>query len=121
MPHPDIVFPETNLVLKIGEGEVYRGNFVLKNRKEGAIRGLVYSSSFRVHIDRQGFEGNPVAITFSYDGRGLKPGHVEQGKFTIVCNGGEFEVGFTVVIENPYIMTSYGKVQNVRDFRTLAM
>ena len=103
MPHPDIVFPETNLVLKIGEGEVYRGSFVLKNRKEGAIRGLVYSSSFRVHIDRQGFEGNPVKITFSYDGRGLKPGHVEQGKFTIVCNGGEFEVGFTVVIENPYI------------------
>lgn len=121
IPHPDIIFSETNLVLKIGEGEVYHGSFVLKDRKEGTIRGLVYSSSFRVHIDRQGFEGNPVEIKFSYDGRGLKPGHVEQGKFTIVCNGGEFEVRFTVVIENPYIMTSYGKVQNVRDFRNLAM
>ena len=121
IPRPDIVFPETNLVLIVGEGEIYRGSFEIKNTKEGPIRGLIYSSSFRVHLDRQGFEGNPVKVTFSYDGKGLKPGHVEQGKFTIVCNGGEFEVAFTVIIENPYIMTSCGKVQNVRDFRQLAM
>ena len=51
MARPDIVLPETNLVLTIGEGEVYRGCFTLKNRKEGDIRGLVYPSSFRVHLD----------------------------------------------------------------------
>lgn len=121
MVRPDIVIPETNLVMTIGEGEVYRGSFSLKNRNEGDIRGLVYSSSFRVHLDEQGFEGNPVEIAFSYDGAGLKPGHVEQSKFTIVCNGGEFEVTFTAIIEKPYIMTSHGKVQNVRDFKKLAL
>lgn len=121
MPRPDIVFPETNLVLIIGEGEVYHGGFEIKNTKEEPIRGLVYSSSFRVHLDRQGFEGNPVKVTFSYNGKGLKPGHVEQGNFTIVCNGGEYEVKFTVIIENPYIMTSCGKVQSVKDFRQLAI
>ena len=121
MARPDIVLPETNLVLTIGEGEVYRGCFTLKNRKEGDIRGLVYPSSFRVHLDEQGFEGNPVEIWFTYDGKGLKPGHVESGKFTIVCSGGEFEVTYTVIIEKPYIMTSYGKVQNTRDFKKLAL
>lgn len=118
---PDIVLPETNLVLTIGEGEVYRGSFILKNRKEGVIRGLVYSSSFRVHLVDQGFEGNPVEISFTYDGKGLKPGHVETGIFTIVCNGGEVEVRFTAIIEKPYIMTSHGKVQNTRDFKKLAL
>lgn len=59
---PDIVLPETNLAMTIGEGEVYRGSFILKNRKEGDIRGLVYSSSFRVHLEEQGFDGNPVEI-----------------------------------------------------------
>lgn len=121
MERPEIIFPETNLVLTIGEGEVYRGSFIIKNAKEGNIRGLVYSSSFRMHLDRQGFEGNPVEVRFSYDGKGLKPGHVEQGKFTIVCNGGEYEVEFTILIDKPYIMTSYGKVKNIRDFRQLAM
>lgn len=121
MTRPEIIFPETNLVLRIGEGEVYRGSFEIKNTKEDMIRGLVYASSFRVHLDRPGFEGNPVKVTFSYDGKGLKPGHVEQGKFTIVCNGGEYEVNFTIIIENPYIMTSCGKVQNLRDFRQLAI
>ena len=121
MVRPDVVLPETNLAMKIGEGEVYRGSFMLKNRKEGDIRGLVYSSSFRVHLEEQGFEGNPVEIRFQYDGKGLKPGHVEHGCFTIVCNGGEFDVTFTAVIEKPYIMTSFGKVQNARDFKKLAL
>lgn len=121
MVRPDIVMPETNLVLTIGEGEVYRGSFVLKNRKDGAIRGLVYPSSFRIHLDEQGFDGNPVEVFFTYDGKGLKPGHVEQGDFTIVCNGGEFKITFTAIIEKPYVMTSYGKVQNTRDFKKLAL
>ncbi len=119
--HPEIVLPVTNLEMMIGEGETCQGSFILKNRKEGDIRGLVYSSSFRVHLEEQGFEGNPVEIRFTYDGRGLEPGHVERGKFTIVCNGGEFEVTFTAIIEKPYIITSHGRVQNIRDFKKLAL
>ena len=44
---PDVIFDETNLVLIIGEGEVYRGSFTMRANNEGRIRGLVYSSSFR--------------------------------------------------------------------------
>ena len=119
--HPEIVLPVTNLEMTIGEGESCQGSFILKNRKEGDIRGLVYSSSFRIHLEEQGFEGNPVELRFTYDGSGLAPGHVEQGKFTIVCNGGEFEVNFTAIIEKPSVETSCGRIQNIRDFKRLAM
>ena len=98
--HPEIVLPVTNLEMTIGEGESCQGSFILKNRKEGDIRGLVYSSSFRIHLEEQGFEGNPVELRFTYDGSGLAPGHVEQGKFTIVCNGGEFEVNLLRSLKN---------------------
>ena len=54
--HPEIVLPVTNLEMTIGEGESCQGSFILKNRKEGDIRGLVYSSSFRIHLEEQGFE-----------------------------------------------------------------
>lgn len=118
---PEIEFPETSLLLTIGEGEVYKGTFTIKNKKDGNIRGLIYSSSYRMKFKEQGYDGNPVTLHFTYDGRGLKPGHVECGRFTIVCNGGEFDIDFTVLIEKPYIMTSYGKVQNIRDFKKLAL
>ena len=116
-----IVFPETSLILTIGEGEIYRGGFEIKNKGEGAIRGLVYPSSFRMRCIDQGFEGNPVRVEFAYDGRGLLPGHVERGDFTVVCTGGEFHLPFTAIIEKPYVLTNYGKVQNTDDFRRLAV
>ena len=70
---PDVIFDETNLVLIIGEGEVYRGSFTMKTNSKGTIRGLVYPSSFRVHFKDQGFEGNPAKVEFTYDGQGTAP------------------------------------------------
>lgn len=119
--HPGIVFEDTCLILTVGEGEIYKGSFTIKSQTEGAIRGLAYTSSFRMRCIEQGFEGNPVKITFEYDGRGLLPGHVEQGRFTVVCNGGEYELAFTAIIEKPYVMTNYGKVQSTEDFKRLAI
>ena len=89
IPRPEVEFEETNLVLIIGEGEVFRGSFLIKSNNESAIRGLIYPSSFRIHLKDSGFDGNPARVIFSYDGRGLPPGHVEKGKFTVVCTGGE--------------------------------
>lgn len=119
IPQPEIIFPETHIVMRVGEGEVYKGSFSLQNQGEGTIRGLVYPSSYRIHCEEQGFDGNPVNIYFTYDGTGLVPGHVERGKFTIVCNGGEYDIAFTAIIENPYVMTRYGKVQSLEDFKKL--
>ena len=121
LQRPDIVFPETHILISVGEGEVYQGSFLIENRKDGDIRGLVYPSSFRVHCLEQGFEGNPVNVRFTFDSTGLLPGQMEHGKFTVVCNGGEYDLDFTAMIEKPFIMTAYGKVQTISDFRKLAM
>ena len=121
LARPEVIFDETNLVLIIGEGEVYRGSFLIKSNNDSTIRGVVYPSSFRVRFKNQGFEGNPARVEFTYDGRGLRPGHVEEGKFTVVCTGGEYELAFTAIIEKPYVMTTYGKVQSTDDFRKLAI
>ena len=59
IPQPEIIFPETRIIMRVGEGEKYRGSFSLQNQGEGTIRGLVYPSSYRVHCDEQGFDGNP--------------------------------------------------------------
>ena len=119
IPQPEIIFPETHITMRVGEGEKYEGSFSLQNEGEGTIRGLVYPSSYRVQCVEQGFDGNPVNIYYTYDGRGLVPGHVEHGKFTIVCNGGEYDIAFTAIIEKPFVMTRYGKVQSLEDFKRI--
>lgn len=117
---PDIVFPETSIICKISEGEIYQGSFMIENTVDGDIRGLVYSSSFRMHCKNSGFQGNPIKIDFEYDGTGLEPGYVEKGAFTIVCNGGEYEIAYSVIIERLFVMTSQGKVQDLQGFKKLA-
>lgn len=118
---PDIRFSETQIFMSVSEGEVYEGSFFIENTKDGNVRGLVYPSSFRVHCLEEGFEGNPVKVNFTYDSKGLLPGKIEQGKFTVVCNGGEYELPFTAVIEKPFIMTAFGKLQTLADFKKLAI
>ena len=118
---PEVVFEETNLVMIIGEGEVYRRSFLIKSNNDRKIRGILYPSSFRIHFKDQGFDGVTSRIEFTYDGKGLKPGHVERGKITVVCSGGEYELAFTAIIEKPYVMTTHGKVQSTDDFRKLAI
>ena len=71
IPQPEIIFPETRIIMRVGEGEMYKGSFSLQNQGEGTIRGLVYPSSFRVRCEEQGFDGNPVNISYTYDGSGL--------------------------------------------------
>ena len=60
IPQPEIIFPETHITMRVGEGEKYEGSFSLQNEGEGTIRGLVYPSSYRVQCAEQGFDGNPV-------------------------------------------------------------
>ena len=116
----DILFSTDQIIMRVGEGELYEGSFIIENQKDGDIRGLVYSSSFRVKSIEQGFEGNPVVIHYLFESMGMHNGDVENGKFSIVCNGGEYEIPFTAQIEKPYIMTDYGKIQSLSDFTELA-
>ena len=71
LEQPDICFSESQIMISVGEGEVYQGSFLIKNQKDGSVRGLVYPSSFRVHCKEQGFDGNPVKVSFTYDSTGL--------------------------------------------------
>lgn len=121
MERPEITFSDTHLMIVAGEGELYQGSFMIRNEKDGDIRGLVYPSSFRVHFTNQGFEGNPVKLKFVYDTTGMKPGQTESGKFTVVCNGGEYVIRFTAFVEKPYLMSAFGKIQSVYDLKKAAM
>ena len=60
-------------------------------------------------------------MKFTYDGRGLKPGHVEEGKFTVVCTPVENMNCHLRNHRKPYVMTTHGKVQSTDDFKKAAV
>ena len=35
IPQPEIIFPETRIIMRVGEGEMYKGSFSLQN--QGAV------------------------------------------------------------------------------------
>lgn len=117
---PDVEFSETHIIMQISEGEVYEGSFTLQNKTEGDIRGLIYPSSFRIQLKEQGFQGNPVEVHYTFDGMGMTPGDIENGKFTIVCDGGEYDITYTAMVERSFVITEYGKVQTLKEFQMLA-
>ena len=51
IPQPEIIFPETHIVMRVGEGEKYRGSFSLKIRGKERSEVIVYPSSYRVQCD----------------------------------------------------------------------
>ena len=118
---PQVVFSQTNIGMTLGEGEIYRGSFTIKSTNRISVRGLVYVSSRRVTIDETGFDGTENTIHYTYDGTGLYPGDIETGTFDIVCNAGEYSLHFAAFVEKPFVMTSYGKVQSLKNFAHLAM
>ncbi len=120
MGKPDVVFSETHLVLKIGEGEIYSGSFIIKSANENDIYGAIYTNSIRLQCLQDNIEGGSVKICFQYNGMGLQPGFVEKGHIYIVCNGGEFEIPFSAIIRKPFIATSQGNIQDLKGFKKVA-
>ena len=39
IPQPEIIFPETRIIMRVGEGEKYRGSFSLQNQGRGRSVG----------------------------------------------------------------------------------
>ena len=44
IPQPEIIFPETHIIMRVGEGEKYQGSFSLQNEGAWCIHLLTESS-----------------------------------------------------------------------------
>ena len=51
---------------------------------------------------------------------GFCPGMWSTANSRLSANGGEYDVAFSAIIEKPFVMTSYGKIQSLEDFKKLS-
>ena len=115
-----LVMPTTRIFFTVGEGETYSGSFLIESKDHRPIRGMVYTSTFRMQCKGAGFDSDKAKISFVFDSTGLKAGDMLKGTFTIVSEAGEYDISFTASIALPYVETRMGKITSLEDFKELA-
>ncbi|MFP3155324.1 DUF5717 family protein [Lachnospiraceae bacterium ZAX-1] len=115
-----LMFSAERLEFEIQEEACYEGSFSITGKNEVPLKGIVHSSNVRMVCKNPQFEGNEAEIFFKFHSVGLAEGDVVKGKFSIICNDGEYALSFVATITRRYPESSQGKIKNLFDFANLA-
>ena len=117
---PIIEFSVNRIEITVPEGREYMGEFTITAINKTAVRGMVYSSDSRMECLTPRFEGEEVRILYKFHSAGLMEGDILKGDFFIVCNQGEYNLSFVVLISKLYAAGESGEIHGLRDFARLA-
>ena len=113
-------FSDEKLEIEVLEDGTYQGSFFVKSINGVKMDGMVYSSNERMICENPHFKGREAEIRFEFNSKGLLEGDIQKGKFSVICNGGEYYLSFVAIISADYPRSSMGKIKNVFDFANLA-
>ncbi len=117
---PEInIFPET-IDEQIPAGTVTRGEIGLTSENGHSIKGLAYSSHYRVKILTNAFGGLRSRILYEIDTACLETGDQIRGSFFLVTNGGEKEIPFVFQVQAKDLGQTLKNLKSARDFSNLA-
>lgn len=116
---PALQFSQERLEFEVPKEETYQGSFTISSNGI-PMHGFVYVSNFRMKCLKPEFEGTEAEIPFEFHSEGLNEGDIRKGDFTIVVNGGEYNLSFVAAVTRFYVTASIGKIKNLFDFANLA-
>jgi len=117
-PKIDISTPLIEIDLDVDE--TYEGYFTLKSLNLYKMKGVVYTSTYRMQCVNPQFFGKETNIRFNFQSKGICEGESVKGYFNIISNGGEFSLPFVVHVNKKVLMSSMGKISNLFHFTNLA-
>lgn len=117
---PQVVFSIEKLELEVVAGQTMTDSFQIKSENGIRMRGMIYTSSIRMECLTSQFEGEEAEIQVQFRADGMSEGETSDGALCVVCNGGEYQMPFTVTVTRLYAEASTGKIKNLRDFVKLA-
>ena len=117
---PDISVSAEKIQLETARGTDAVGDFVLTGSNHVKMRGIVYSSHPRMVCLTPQFEGEQAKISYQFHSDGLEAGDCVEGCFTVLCNGRERSVPFTVQILAESLTCSNGRLVDLAAFTRFA-
>ena len=109
---------ETIQMLLPAEGTAL-GNFSIDSQNGIDARGLLYSDSAYLVLKESSFIGTHAVIHYEVQAKGVKPGKQLNGAVQIVSDAGEITVPYEILVEEPYLDSSMGKIKNMFHFTNL--
>lgn len=118
--NPEVVVSEESLELKVEAGKLFEGFFEIHSLNGVEIRTKAFSSNKLMQLKRQDFAGIQIRVDYLFDAANLEAGEVIEGHVSIISNGGEIEIPFSVQICQPFCHTSVGPIKDLAQFTNLA-
>jgi len=117
---PLICLSEEEISLTVTAGKIHEGSFTLSNSAGKRMKGTIYSSNRLMKLQESTFQDITNTIFYQFNALSLKNGDEIHGEINIVSEIGEVSLPFTVQIEDPYCMSSMGKIKDLFQFTNLA-
>lgn len=115
-----ISFNTTSIFFSVDANDTYTGGFQIESKDYKSVRGMIYTSTFRMKAKITSFDDKKIYIPFTFNANGLMPGEKIKGKFTIITDVGEYEIDFCASVNIVTIDNKYGTFSNLEEFRELA-
>ena len=96
---PVLKLSETKIEETIASGRGYRGDFRISSANALPIRGLVYSSDFRVVLNQSFFTGQSALISYEISAERAEAGDVVEGAFSVVSSAGEYRIPYRFTVQ----------------------
>ena len=97
---PQIRIEPAALELTLKKGEKRLLEFTLSAEEDNTLKGLAYSRDPRVRILTPAFGGKSAAVTVEFDLSAALDGEECSGCISLVTNGGELELPYTVRVQS---------------------
>lgn len=117
--HAEAEVSVTSVEETVETGTVFRGHFEVFNKKDGILKGIVYSTNEYFRIVNSQFIGERSRIDYEINAKGFESGDIINGRINIVSNGGEFFVPFIITIAAEGIPSTIGNISNIFQFMNL--
>lgn len=113
---PIIHMSTFGLDLSVEEGDILRGTLSLESDNGIPFQGKVYSTSDKMKLDLEEFEGKEQEFHYTFDGSMAIRDENYAGDFVFITNGGEFNIPFVVSVLPKAMEEKEGVISDMSSF-----
>ena len=117
---PEVKISPPEIDETVGTGGILRREFVVTSENHIHIKGLVYSSNFRIKPVKAAFGGAYNHLSYEINAEYLEDGDEISGTFYLVTNGGEMEVPYVFRVELGTSQKALSDLKTAKDFAQVA-
>lgn len=116
----ELIISERRLEFICNADEIIEGKFSIKSNAGVDLKGVLYTTNYRMSCRNVQFAGKNVEIEYVFNARGLDYQTTIKGDIFIETNIGEYNLPFVVTVLKDSVPAAFGTVRNLFHFANLA-